>query len=226
MKKLLFTIILGTTLVSCNKESSDDVNQDKIYTDYEMFYNANTDKTVVVARFKFGDITGTNLELDNGASVVFGSDTLYYNVWYTGHAKEYAGQIPVGTFTYKDTDGNTYINTAPSGQSIAFDPAFTTITKSIANTLTWVGSTLAANEAVGVFVGTNWTWGQDALFYQDLDGSSDIIMGVSQMNNLAEGPATVFMDRSINVDVSQGTSKGGKIRYRYRTLNQNVTVNP
>ena len=226
MKKLLFTIITVSTLVSCNKESSDDVNQDKIYTDYEMFYNANTDKTVVVARFKFGDITGTNLELSNGAYVLFGSDTLYYNVWYTGHAKEYAGQIPVGTFTYKDTDGNTFVNTAPSGQTIAFDPAFTTITKSAANTLTWVGSTLAANEAVGVFVGTSWTWGQDALFYQDLDGASDIVMGINKMNNLATGPATVFMDRSINLDVAQVTGNGGKIRYRYRTLNQNVTVNP
>ena len=57
-------------------------------------------------------------------------------------------------------------------------------------------------------------------------GASDIVMGINQMNNLATGPATVFMDRSINLDVAQGTDNGGKIRYRYRTLNQNVTVNP
>lgn len=226
MKKILLSLTLGLTLVGCNKESSDDVNQDKIYTDYEMFYNANTDKTVVVARFKFGDATGTNLELDNGAYVLFGNDTLYYNVWYTGHAKEYAGQIPVGTFTYRDTEGNTFVNTTPGGQSIAFDPNFTTITKSVANTLTWVGNSLAPNETVGVFVGTSWTWGQDALFYQDTDGATDIVMGVNQMNGLATGPATVFMDRAIHLNVAQGTSKGGKIHYRYRAQNQNVTVNP
>lgn len=226
MRKLIFALILGTTLASCNKESSDDVNQDKIYTEYEMFYNKNTDKTVVVARFKFGDVTGTNLELTNGAYVLYGSDTLYYNVWYTGHAKEYAGQLTSGTFTYEDTEGNTFTNSISAGQSIAFDPSFTTITKSVANTLTWVGSSLAANEAVGVFVGTSWTWGQDALFYQDVDGATDIVMGVNQMSGLATGAATVFMDRTKTVDVSQGTSKGGKITYRYRALNQAVTVNP
>jgi hypothetical protein len=51
-------------------------------------------------------------------------------------------------------------------------------------------------------------------------------MGVNQMSGLATGAATVFMDRTKTVDVSQGTSKGGKITYRYRALNQAVTVNP
>lgn len=46
------------------------------------------------------------------------------------------------------------------------------------------------------------------------------------MNRLATGPATVFMDRVIHLNVAQGTSKGGKIHYRYRAQNQNVTVNP
>lgn len=225
MKKLLYAFILGTTLIGCNKENSDDVNQDKIYTEYEVFYNKNTDKTTVVARFKFGDVTGTNLELSNGAYVLYGTDTLHYNVWYTGHAKEYAGQLTGGTFTYKDTDGNTFTNSVPSGQTIAFDPNFTTITKSQANTLTWVGTPLAANESVGIFIGS-WTWGQDALFYQDTDGATNIIMGVTQLNNLATGSSTVYMDRGITVNVAQGTSKGGKIKYTYRALNQAVTVNP
>lgn len=229
MKKIILSLglllSLSLTLVSCHKENSDDVNQDKIYTVYEVFYNKNTDKTVVVARFKFGNITGTNLELSNGAYVLFGSDTLYYSAIYTGHAKEYAGEITTGTFTYKDTDNNVYVNSVPAYQPIAFDPSFTTITKSQANTLTWVGNALGPNENVGVFVGS-WTWGQDALFFQDLDGATDIVMGVNQLSNLATGTSTVYMDRTTEVNVSQGTGNGGIIRHKYRAMNQSVNVVP
>ena len=225
MKKFIFPLFLALALVSCDKEDSEDVNQDKIYTDYEMFYNENTDKTTVVARFRFGGPTGTLLELSSGATVTFNGDNLAYNGWYGGHMKEYAGQLASGTFVYTDVDGNSFTNATPSYNPIAFDPGFDTIVKSQANTLTWLGSQLDPNEAVAVFVGT-WTWGQDALFYQDLDGATNIIMGINQLSNLAEGTSTVYMDRYTAVNVTQGTSEGGRIRSKYRAINQQVLVIP
>jgi len=60
LKYLSLFIFFGLFLVvftACPIEDSSDVNQDKIYTDYEVFYNSNTDKTIVVAKFRFGGPT-------------------------------------------------------------------------------------------------------------------------------------------------------------------------
>lgn len=224
-KKALLFIALPFLLFSCEKENSEDVNQDKIYTDYELFYNKNEDKTTVVARFKFGGPTGTNLELTSGATVTFNGDPLTYNAFYVGHVKEYAGKISSGTFIYTDVDNNQFTNTTPMLDTIAFQPGFDTIVKSQANTLTWVGNPLAANQSVGVFIGS-WTWGQDALYYQNQLGATNIIMGITSMNSLALGSSTVYMDRQNETNVVQGTSEGGKIRSKYRALNKVVQVVP
>jgi len=221
MKKsiwLLGLLFLGFT--SCNKEDSVDVNQDKIYCDYELFYNQNDDKTHAVARFRFGSATGTVLELTDStdASVTFNGEVLPYNVWYNGHHKEYAGQVTSGSFVYTNSNGDTYTNAVPNGESIAFPTGFDTITKSIAQTLTWDGTALSPDQHVGFFVGTP-TWGQDALFFTADNGGTNIVLGVNQKSNLALGNATLFMDRSTATNVTEGTSKGGRIRYRYRCTN-------
>lgn len=229
MKNLLLPILMSLfSLVifsSCAKEPSEDVNQDKIYTAYEVFYNANTDKTIAVARFRFGGATGTILELSDGANVTFNGDLLTYNGFYTGHVKEYAGMVTSGSFKYTDTDGNVYTNAALSMDTAGYESTFDTIVKSQANTFTWTGNPLASGEAISLFVGS-WTWGQDALFYQAQDGATNLIMGINQMANLAEGSSTVYMDRT-NLSTSiDGTLRGGTMKSTYRPANVQVVVVP
>lgn len=220
--------MLGAILLlaaSCAKEDSSDVNQNKIYCDYELFYNQNEDKTHAVARFRFGGPTGTLLELSDtsGASVTFNGENLPYNVWYGGHHKEYAGQLTGGTFVYTNTNGTVYTNEVPDGESLAFQADFDTINKSTAQTLTWDGTALSANQHVGVFVGS-WTWGEDAAFWTGDEGANEIVMGVTQMADLALGTSTVYMDRSTALDIAEGTLEGGRIRYKYRCTNATVQV--
>lgn len=229
MKKLLYLAALAFTLpfmfTACQKEDSSDVNQDKIYTVYELFYNKNSDKTVAIARLHFGSPTGTLLEANSPASVKFNGDVLPYNALYSGHAKEYAGKLTSGTFVYTDLDNNTFTNSTPFMDSIAFPSGFDTIVKSQANTLTWVGNPLNSTERANLFVGT-WTWGQDAAMFAFGNGATDIVMGVNQLSNLAEGSATCYLDRVNEVTISQGTSEGGVIRTRYRPLNAPVQIVP
>ncbi len=226
MKKtlLIFGLIL-LSITSCQKEDSSDVNQDKIYCDYEIFYNKNEDKTHAVARFKFGSATGTVLELSDStdASVTFNGDVLPYNAWYNGHHKEYAGQLTSGTFVYTNTEGTVYTNSIPTGEVIAFPTGFDTITKSVAQTLTWDGTALAADQHVNFFIGTP-TWGEDALFFNGDLGGTDIVLGITQKENLALGAATLVMDRVTATDVSEGTSESGRMRYRYRCTNVSGVV--
>ena len=71
---ILVTLAIITIFSSCTIEDSADVNQAKIYADYDLRYDANTDKTRVVATFKFGGATGTNLQLSDPAQVVFNGE--------------------------------------------------------------------------------------------------------------------------------------------------------
>ncbi|MBX9782536.1 MAG: hypothetical protein K2X48_04495 [Chitinophagaceae bacterium] len=62
----LFIAVTALLFSVCEKQPSDAVDQDRIRTDYELFYDKNTDKTTAVAAFKFGQsITGTQLELSS-----------------------------------------------------------------------------------------------------------------------------------------------------------------
>ena len=100
MKKAvrLYFILFITSMIlaSCTIEDSSDVNQEKIYADYEVFYNSNTDKTLAVAKFKFGGATGTVLQLTDPAQVTFNGDKLAFKPIYSGHIKEFAGRITEG----------------------------------------------------------------------------------------------------------------------------------
>ncbi len=227
MKNLFLLIIVAMILplafVSCQTEDSSDVNQDKIYVVYELFYNANTDKTVAICRLRFGGPTGTLLELTDPANVTFNGDVLPYSIAYTGHAKEYAGKVESGTFLYTNVDGDVFTNATPTMDTIAHPAAFDTLDKSSAYTYTWQGNALGASERVNLFIGS-WTWGQDALFSAAGTGSTNIVMGITQMANLAVGSSTVYVDRKNETTISEGTSEGGLIRSVYRPLNIQITV--
>jgi hypothetical protein len=229
MKKLIVGFMgilsLSILLTACDKENSADVNQDKIYTEYELFYNANSDKTVAIARLRFGGPTGTLLEATTPAGVTFNGEVLPYSAVYSGHAKEFAGKLTTGTFAYTNTENTIYSNTPPSMDTLAHPAGFDTIIKSAANTYAWIGNPLTASERVNLYVGS-WTWGQNAIFFATGAGSDDIIMGVNQMTNLGIGTSTLFVDRVNESTNIQGTSEGGVIRTRFRPLNVQVNVIP
>jgi len=221
----LASLLIGVS--SCQKEDSSDVNQDKIYTVYELFYNKNSDKTVAVTRLRFGSPTGTLLEATDPAGVTFNGDVMPYSSIYSGHAKEYSGLITSGTFAYTNTEGTVFSNSVQASymDTINFPSDFDTITKAQANTMTWVGNALAANERVELFIGT-WTWGQDAAFLALGQGSNNIVMGTNQLDNLAVGGSTAYMDRVYETQATDVTSEGGVVRTRYRCLNKQVQIVP
>ena len=208
---------------ACEVEDSADVNQERIYTDYELFYNSNTDKTWVVARFRFGGPTGTLLELNDPASVSFNGEVIPFNAVFAGHFKEFAGQLDGGTFVYTNTEGERFENSIPAYTTVEFPADLDTIAKSAAYSLKWDGDALAADQRVGLFIGS-WTWGQDALFVQNNEQATELVLGINQLSNLPVGPSNFFMDRSTELEVTEGTGEGGKIRGKYRAKNKMVVI--
>jgi hypothetical protein len=216
-------MLIGVGLLAgCESESSSDVNQDRIYTEYELTYNKNQDKTFARARFRFGNATGTLLELDEASSIQFEGDELAFNSTLANYEKSYAGRIAEGTFRFQDNEGNVYENSLQN-RPIEFPMDFDTIPKGSSYDLAWAGDSLGSQETVELFVdGENLGDGQ--VFVANDDGASTIILGKDQIDNLGTGPGTAYMSRTYRPDLLQSTGAGGVMRGVFRTEDRQVVI--
>jgi hypothetical protein len=219
----ILSVIISVALFSCTGESAGDVNQDRIYTEYEQFYNSNTGVTTVIARFRFCGALGTLLELDSTDNVKFNGDVLPYNIFWGGHAKDYVGNIAPGTFVYTNLDGNVFTNTVPAFESIGFPSSFTELSRSAAYDFQWAGTALSQNQEVGAFIGS-WAWGDDTWNFTNSVGATNMVFGINSLSNLPLGTSTVYLDRSTRKTNIQGTSKGGVIKGTFRAPNRVINV--
>jgi hypothetical protein len=217
---LLFTGILQ----SCTKEDSSDVNQDKIYAEYELFYDENTDKTYAACVFRFSNAFGTNLELSAPSEVKFGNDLLTFDPVLSYYRKEYAGLITSGTFTFADTLGSTYQNTITLPSPIS-NPNIDTIKRSLGSfTYAWVGSANPADSWTSVSINNTLNWANFQYFLQNNLGAENMVFGINQLNQLPIGPAFVQLERVFQKTATNVTSSGGVVRAKYKALNKNIIV--
>lgn len=225
MKKVLFSLSLlfAVVFTSCTGESAGDVNQDRIYTEYEQFYNSNTGTTTVIARFRFGNALGTILELDSTDNVKFNGDDLPYSIFWGAHVREYVGNIAPGTFVYTNLDGNVFTNTVPTFETIDFPSNFTELSRSTPYDFQWTGTAIGQNQEVGVFVGS-WAWGDDTWNFTNSVGATNMVFGINSLSNLPLGTSTVYLDRTTRKTNIQGTSRGGVIKGKFRAPNRVINV--
>jgi len=219
MKKNIFIIgIFLLFIFSCAKEESKNVNQDSIYTIYELSYNASTDKTIAKATFRFGGMTGTLLDLNEPAIVTFNNEELLYNSITGVHKKEFARLIPTGSFIYKDLDNNTFTNAAVIN-NIDY-PSINTISSGAAFTFTWIGNPIQTNETITLTI--NGVLATE-VFSSSIAGTTELVLSASKLQNLGVGSATCTLQRSFNkLSVNQGTSEGGRMAISYiiqKTIN-------
>ena len=207
----------------CLRESSEDVNQDKIHTEYELYYDANADKTYARAIFKFGNIVGTLLELSDSSQVSFNGQVLTFKQALSYYEREFPGFVQSGTFVWIDTEGNTFsniININPIGYPSNLD----TVSRNQNFELVWTGSALADKENVTLTVnGENEADLQ--IFFQDDLNSQSIILDKNKLQNLGAGPGKMYLDRRYMPPLQQKTSAGGLLTGRYRPDNKSIVLN-
>jgi hypothetical protein len=224
--KPVFHVIIIASLIyifsSCESEDSSFVNQDRIYTSYELFYNANTDMTYARATFKFGNSAGTLLDLSEGSYVSFNGDTLSFMPLLAYYEKSYAGYVDAGVFEFVDLDGNIFTNTI-SIHEVQFPDSIETIAQNQSYEFDFVGDLLLDNEVI--------TLTFDGPFENDLEinnfyesGVNSVILSAVFTANLSLGENTVYMDRKYQPELVNTTSAGGHITGRYRPVNTIVVV--
>lgn len=219
---LSMAILAMLSFASCIREESSAVSQDRIFTEYELFYNANEDKTYARASFKFSNALGTKLDLTDPSKVLFNDQELTFNPVLAYYEKEFAGLVPSGTFKWTDLDGNVFVNAIEIHQ-IAYAPGIDTIARDAAFELGWTGSGLAQNELVTVTVnGENEADAQ--IFSTNNVGAQSIILAKDKLAKLGAGPGTVYLDRSYLPTLTEKTGAGGILLGRYRPANLQVVI--
>jgi hypothetical protein len=172
--------------------------------------------------FRFSNVTGTQLELDGGASVKFGNDELSFRPGLAVCEKAYPGFKTSGAFTFTDLDKNTFVNNI-SINKIGIPADLDSISRAKAFEFFWTGAALAADENAAMTI-NNANAVNQQVFIQNKAGTKSIVLAKNQLGTLLAGNAFVIVDRRFAPPLQQKSSAGGIITGRYRPKNQAIVL--
>jgi hypothetical protein len=222
-------LLLITTLFACdNAEIGDskDVNQDKIYMDYNISYNEADEDVLLSLKFRFAGSTGTTLVLNNASQAELDGEKLKVD------STEYGGAFyqlskPVNRFAGKHTLTFTDINGKKFENSFEFAPF----------TLVNLPATADRNKDLLVSYNINDLNKDDDIEINSVDTDSSFHYHQSGANTSVAIPAS-DLKRQKNDDVSfeatiyrkiplsQTTAEGGTLMLTYRLKPVKIKLQP
>lgn len=225
MKKLYYYFLLllfisGSILLhSCKK----DIDQNKIYTIYELCYDPNTNSTYAMASFQENGVTGTFIELKSPSQISFNGNVLTYYSSQCYYESEFTGLISSGTFIWTDENGLTKTNPI-SVIPIAYPASLTTINRNSSYTMSWVGDSISANQSVVLTMTSVSTEGINKTFTQNTINSKSITLSASQLQEFDAGTVQLSLYRQYEPALIQQTAAGGKIAGVYGPVNKSIQL--
>lgn len=126
------------------------VRQDRIFTQYWLSYDANTDVTSARATFRLGNALGTLLELTEPAKVTFNDKALLYKDVPGWHEAQFPGKV-TGTFRYTNVDGQSFSVPVGAIPEVAI-PSVAALSAGKAFSFAWQGPPIARDERLEVIV--------------------------------------------------------------------------
>ena len=229
--KLFQNILVGVfallNCVACSTatEKNTSVAQDRIHQFYSAAYDGRTDTTTASAQFRFGDGTGTTLELMTPARVIHNHLSLSKSsLLGTSYEGSGAGFIPDAEFIYTDANGTSYVNSArivPIGfrnPPIVMRAAFDT-------SIYWSGGPLSEGEEVSlVFTSTRTGVSAGGSITTEVPGATSVVLGPSVFANSPMGTYQMCLTRSKGTTLQHAASVGGEFSVRYTTAYFSFTL--
>lgn len=228
MKRIVTSIVLIgflTSLIalsSCRREDSLDANQDRIYTYYELLYDANEDVTTAKAVFRMGGPANLKLRLSDGSNVTFNGQELSYNSFYAYYQNEIPGFVETGTFIFTDLNGNSFTNNV-SISSIEFPQDMEDIVIGETYNFAWIGDNVADDEKV-VFQIDGPGESDTHTVYESQVGASSIELTTTETSKYADGASILSLEREFDTDEVNAPSVGGNIKTEYKATKVAMTV--
>lgn len=223
--KLSFYLIVSLVAIfttGCLREDSENVNQDKIWAAYELFYDGSSDITHARVTFRFGHLAGTKLQLTEPSEVRFNGDPLDFKSGLAYYEQDYAGFVNEGSFEFTDLNGNVYINDITI-HTVDFPSTWGSLQHGSSFELIWEGSELSPNESMSLTI-NGATGGSDQIFIENDNFATSMILSASQISDLGVGASIAYLDRIYTPGIQDATNAGGMITGKYRTTNSGVNI--
>ncbi|MBL7943640.1 MAG: hypothetical protein JNM00_12785 [Flavobacteriales bacterium] len=210
-------LLMLVAFTSCEREPSSSVDQDKIWTKYEIVYDKNTGKTIARAEFRFSNALGTKLELSDPAEVTFNGTVMPFNSTTAVYEIEMNGLTTSGVFEYTDLDNNVYTNTTDQLELVEFPDGEILVQGGVDYVLDWSGDPIGSSDLVTVNL-------SDKVFSTGITGATSITLGGVQTDDITPGPHIGYMWRTLVREPDDATPEGGTIWLTYKAFNKAVTV--
>ena len=210
---LLFTVSIF--LGSCVFDDIDD--SDNIWTLYELFYDANEDKTYARATFREGGSIGVIIDLEANSEVRFEGkklDLIALDGYY-----EYGmnGKVDSGSFMFTNVNGDRFTNVIQWFE-IDYPANLDTIDRNMDFEFIWLGDGLGNNQYVTVAMDVN-TPADQKVFFENGLAADRITLDKTTLLTVSAGSNPIWLDRVYEPSVINGTGVGGRIFGRYRPVN-------
>lgn len=222
------TTTLGIAMMSllfftaCKKEASINIDQNRIYSDYEVTFSEMTNQTVTRASFRVDHNSGKKIELTYPSRVGFNDENLAWrNLGGTYDGTRYGNHLN-GHFTYFDVDQNSFVNTGAEVNPIDVPFGINNINKNGNFFLPWTGAVLQSGETVKVIISGGDQTGSKT-FTATAIGSSYISLEQYKLNQLVAGTAKIQIQREKVSGLEQSNLSGGRITSIYQ--GRKVTIN-
>lgn len=222
MKKALILLAVVTGLSACKKEVSKLVDQDKIWTHYELFYNENDGKTYATAEFRFSTEIGTRLMLSDPSTVTVDGAAMEWSPETGNYTSEFSGIKTDVEFNWVDLDGNSFTNSIEI-RDIDYP---TVIDDSLfhsdpVNYFMWEGAPLDSFESVKLTLdGPGNT--DTRVFAVDSLNATTITIDSLRLLQVDSGIVALFLDKEYSPNLLEGTSRGGLLVGKYRPVNKEI----
>lgn len=219
---------LGIALMSllfftaCKKEASINIDQNRIYSDYEVTYDQMSNRTTSQVIFRVDHNSGKKIELTYPARVGFNDENLAWRNLGGYYDMTRSGNHLNGHFTYFDVEDNSFENTGALVDPIDLPFGMNNISKNGNFFLPWTGAVLQSGETVKVIISGGSQSGSKT-FTATAIGSSFISLEQYKLNQLVAGTANIQIQREKTSALQQSNLSGGRITSTYK--GQKITVN-
>lgn len=209
-------------IVSCKKEDSINLDQNRIYADYSVRYSQSANRTTAQALFRIDSRSGKKIELSYPSRVRFNGENMSWRNVLGLYEVERSGNTLNGLFEYFDIEENGLMNSATSLAPIDVPFGLNTISRNGNFFLPWTGAALASDEIVQVEI-SGGSQSSSRTFSTSVIGSNYIVLSQHDLNSLTPGTAQIQIMREYATGIQNSTLAGGRITSIYE--GRKVTVN-
>ena len=212
MKKIiLFCLCIISFFSACKQsEESIDIDQNQIYTIYELEYDQSNDETVAKAYFKKGNAEGSTLALSGQSNVKCNGEEMLTKIDLNGtfYKARFDGFVKSGKFVWRNIAGREYTNAVYIENSIDFSPDFDTLSRNENYDFFWEGEPLSTDEqAELVFLGSKID--DVRRFMQSQPGAGYILLEEKLLKNFSIGETKAWLERKLTLPLEESTLAGG-----------------